>query len=450
MPRDAAEAEIKKAYRKLAMQYHPDRNNGDKAAEEKFKEITEAYDVLRDAEQRAAYDRFGEAALRGGVGGGGGGGGGFTHFDLSDALNIFMRDFGGLGGFDAFFGGGQRSQRDRRRGPDLKVALRLTFAEVASGVTKSVRVRTLDVCATCQGTGAKPGTRPSPCGTCGGSGEVRRHAQSMFGQFVSVSPCPTCAGDGTVIAQPCSACHGEGRVKAEKTVQIDVPAGVADHHYLTVRGQGVPGPRNGPAGDLVAVLEIQEDPRFERHGEDLVFDLPVSFSQAALGAEVEIPTPYGPAPLKLQRGTQTGTIYRLRTKGLPRLGEGGRGDLHVRIHVWTPTDLTSEQERLLRALQQVEGAPPSEENAGRKFWNQVREAFGAGGAGGGGGGGGEARERLPLLQDRRRRDTGGHRQAGGTLGRLPGHPPSGADPHPDHPDAPHRFAQRCAGPRPAR
>ena len=288
-----------------------------------------------------------------------------------------MRDFGGLGGFDAFFGGGERARRDRRRGPDLKVALRLTFAEVATGTTKSVRLRTLDVCPTCKGSGATPGTRASACATCGGSGEVRRHAQSMFGQFVSVSPCPTCAGEGTVVADPCATCRGDGRVKAEKTVQIDVPAGVADHHYLNLRGQGVPGPRNGPPGDLVAVLEIKEDPRFERRGEDLIYDLPVSFSQAALGTEVEIPTPYGPTMLKLQRGSQTGTVYRLRGKGLPRLGEGGHGDLHVRIHVWTPTDLTSEQERLLRELQQVEGAAPSAETAGKKFWQQIREAFGA-------------------------------------------------------------------------
>ncbi|PYP70478.1 MAG: molecular chaperone DnaJ [Gemmatimonadetes bacterium] len=377
VPRDAPEADIKKAYRKLAMQYHPDRNHGDKAAEEKFKEITEAYDVLRNQEQRAAYDRYGEAALRGGGGAGGAGGFGFSHFDISDALNIFMRDFGGLGGFDAFFGGGERARRDRRRGPDLKVALRLTFAEVATGTTKSVRLRTLDVCPTCKGSGATPGTRASACATCGGSGEVRRHAQSMFGQFVSVSPCPTCAGEGTVVVDPCATCRGDGRVKAEKTVQIDVPAGVADHHYLNLRGQGVPGPRNGPPGDLVAVLEIKEDPRFERRGEDLIYDLPVSFSQAALGTEVEIPTPYGPTMLKLQRGSQTGTVYRLRGKGLPRLGEGGHGDLHVRIHVWTPTDLTSEQERLLRELQQVEGAAPSAETAGKKFWQQIREAFGA-------------------------------------------------------------------------
>lgn len=369
---DASEAAIKKAYRKLAMESHPDRNK-DAGAEERFKEITEAYEVLRDPEQRALYDRYGEAGLRGA----GAATGGFTHFDLSEALNIFMRDFGGLGGFDAFFGGGERTRRDRRRGADLKVSLRLTLAEVATGTTKSVKMKTLDTCDVCKGTGGRAGAKATPCSTCGGTGEVRRAAQSMFGQFVSVSPCPTCGGEGTVIKDPCPACRGDGRVKAEKTVQLDVPAGVADHHYLTVRGQGVPGPRNGPPGDLIAVLEIVEDPRFERHGDDLVYDLPVSFSQAALGAEVEIPTPYGSAPLKVQPGTQTGTMYRLRGKGLPRLGESGHGDLHVRIQVWTPTRLTPEQEEKLRELQKVEGAPPTAESVGRGFWNKIREAFGA-------------------------------------------------------------------------
>jgi len=369
VPREASEADIKKAYRRLAMEYHPDRNDGDKAAEEKFKQITEAYEVLRDPDKRAAYDRYGEAGLRGG------GASGFSHFDLSEALSVFMRDFGNLGGFDALFGGGERTQREQRRGPDVKVTLRLTLDEVATGTTKSVRLKTLEPCATCGGSGAKPGTKAKTCGTCGGSGEVRRQVQSLFGQLLTVSPCPTCAGEGTVVAEPCPACRGDGRVKAEKTLSIDVPAGVADHHYLTMRGQGVPGPRNGPRGDLVAVLEIAEDPRFERHGDDLVVDLPVSFSQAALGAELEVPTPYGPTTLRVQRGTQAGTVYRIRGKGLPRVGEAGRGDLHVRVHVWTPDKLTPEQERLFKQLAEHEGKPPSED-AAKVFWKQVKGALG--------------------------------------------------------------------------
>jgi len=371
VPRDAAEAEIKKAYRKLAMECHPDRNNGDKAAEERFKLVTEAYEVLRDPEKRAAYDRYGHQGLRGGAGGGGAG---FSsvHFDLSEALSVFMRDFGLGGGFDTLFGGGQR--RDRRRGHDIKVGLKLTLAEVASGTTKTVRIKSLEPCPECSGTGAKPGTEPVKCRTCGGSGEVRHHAQSLFGQFLTVSPCPTCAGEGTVLHSPCARCGGDGRVKGEKTIQIDVPAGVADHHYLTLRGQGVPGPRNGPPGDLIAVLDIKEDPRFERHGDDLVYDLGITFTQAALGAEVHVPTPFGQTTLRIEPGTQTGMAYRVRAKGLPRLGEGGHGDLHVRIHVWTPTKLTSEQRKVLETLSEIEDAPPEKESG--KFWDTIRRALG--------------------------------------------------------------------------
>jgi len=375
--RDASEADIKKAYRKLAMECHPDRNNGDKSSEEKFKLVSEAYEVLRDPAKRTAYDRYGMASVgRGGGGGQGAGGGGFSsmHFDLSEALMVFMRDFGisDSGGFENLFGGGQG--RDRRRGHDIKVGLKLTLAEVATGTTKTVRIKSLESCPECAGSGAAPGTLPVRCGTCGGSGEVRHQAQSLFGQFLTVSPCPTCAGDGTVVPSPCDRCGGDGRVKSEKTIQIDVPAGVADHHYLTLRGQGVPGPRNGPRGDLIAVLDIKEDPRFERHGDDLVFDLGITFTQAALGAEVQVPTPFGQTTLRVEPGTQTGMAYRLRAKGLPRLGEGGHGDMHVRIHVWTPTKLTAEQRKLLEKLSEVEDAPPEKESG--KFWDTIRRALG--------------------------------------------------------------------------
>src|SRR5438046_4791497 len=374
--RDAGEAEIKKAYRGVAMEHHPDRVAAEEktAAEEKFKQITEAYEVLRDPEKRAEYDRYGVAGVRGA--GAAGGGFGFAHFDLSEALNIFMRDFGGLGGLDACFGGGERTRRDRQRGQDLKVTLELTLDEVAKGAAKTVRLRTLDRCTACGGTGAADGARPTTCGTCDGPGEVRRAARSMFGQFVSVSPCPSCAGEGTVIQQPCPKGEGDGRVRADKELEINVAAGVADHHYLTMRGHGVPGPRNGPAGDLIAVLDIAEDPRFERQGDDLIYDVPVSFTQAALGAEVGIPTPYGDTNLAIAPGTQTGAVCRLRGKGLPRVGEGGRGDLHVRVHVWTPVKLTAEQRALLEQLAKIESKPPAEGHTGKKFWEQLRQAFG--------------------------------------------------------------------------
>ena len=335
--RTATEAEIKKAYRKLAMEYHPDRNSSPDA-EARFKEITEAYEVLRDPQKRAAYDRYGKA----GVAGGGSGGFGYHHVDLSEALEIFMRDFGGLGGLESIFGGA-RAQAESRRGQDIRVTVRLTLTEVATGVKRNVRLKTLDRCEHCAGSGARPGTKPSPCTTCGGSGEVRRAARSMFGQFVSVSPCPTCAGEGVVVLEPCEVCRGDGRVRGERTVAVEIPPGVAANNYLTLRGQGAAGPRNGPNGDLLVMLDIKEDDRFVRQGNDLVYELLLSFSQSALGGEFHVPTPYGEERVRVPAGTQTDTVLRLKGKGLPALGQHGTGDLMIRVHVWTPEKLTDEQ-----------------------------------------------------------------------------------------------------------
>jgi molecular chaperone DnaJ len=364
--REATEVEIKKAYRKLAMEYHPDRNPSPEA-EARFKEITEAYEVLRDPQKRSAYDRFGKAGV------GGAGGFNYHHVDLSEALNIFMRDFGGLGGFESIFGGG-RARQDHRRGQDVRVTLKLTLAEVATGVKKSVRLKTLDRCTVCDGSGAKAGTKPTTCTTCGGSGEVRRQARSMFGQFVSVSPCPTCAGEGTVIATPCEVCRGEGRVRGDRTVAVEIPAGVASNNYLTLRGQGAVGPRNGPSGDLLVMLDIKEDERFERQGDDLYHDFLLSFSQAALGGTFTVPTPYGDEEVKIPSGTQTETMLRLRGRGLPVLGQNAKGDLLVRVHVWTPERLSVEQERLFRELAKTEGEPPKRSPG---FWSKLKEALGA-------------------------------------------------------------------------
>ena len=347
------------------MEYHPDRNK-EAEAESRFKEITEAYEVLRDPQKRAAYDRYGKAGV------GGAGGFGFHHVDLSEALNIFMRDFGGMGGFESIFGG--RSREDTRRGQDVRVTVKLTLAEVAAGVKKNVKLRSLERCGNCAGSGAKPGSRPTTCGTCNGSGEVRRAARSMFGQFVSVSPCPTCAGEGTVIAQPCEVCRGEGRIKGEKTVTVDVPAGVSSNNYLTLRGQGAVGPRNGPSGDLLVMLDIREDERFERNGDDLFYDLSLSFSQAALGGEFTVPTPYGDEQIRIPPGTQPETVLRLKSKGLPVLGQNARGDLLIRVHVWTPERLSEEQERLFQELAKLEGEPPKRSPG---FWSKLKEALGA-------------------------------------------------------------------------
>jgi molecular chaperone DnaJ len=365
--RDASETEIKKAYRKLAMEFHPDRNPAPES-EARFKEITEAYEVLRDPQKRAAYDRYGKAGV-----GGAAGGFGFHHVDLTEALNIFMRDFGGMGGFESLFGGG-RARTDTRRGQDVRVTVKLTLAEVASGVKKTVRFKSPDRCTACEGTGAKPGTRPATCSTCGGSGEVRRAARSMFGQFVSVSPCPTCAGDGVVVLDACDVCRGEGRMRAERTVTVEVPAGVSGNNYLTLRGQGAAGPRNGPAGDLLVMLDIKDDERFERQGDDLIFDLPLSFSQVALGIDVTVPTPYGEETVRIAAGTQPETVVRLRGRGLPVLGQSSKGDLIVRVHVWTPERLSAEQERLFQELAKLEGEPPKRSPG---FWSKLKEALGA-------------------------------------------------------------------------
>jgi molecular chaperone DnaJ len=371
VPRDATEADIKKAYRRLAMDYHPDRNDGDKAAEERFKEVSEAYDVLRDPQKRAQYDRYGSAGL-----GAGRGGFGFHAFDLSEALTMFMRDFGGFAGFENIFGV-ERGGHGRRRGPDVQVTLRITLDEVASGAARKVKLRTLDSCPQCGGAGAKPGQKPRRCGTCGGSGEVRRAAQSFFGQFVSVSACPTCHGEGTVVKDPCEHCRGEGRVRVERVVEIEIPAGVSANNYLTLRGQGAAGPRNAPPGDLIVAIEVEDDARFERRGDDLLYDLLISFSQAALGAEVSVPSPTGPVTVRVPAGVQSGSILTARGRGLPSLAHGGKGDLHVRIQVWTPQRLTAEQSEAFQRLAPLEGELPQGESLGRGFWKRVKEALGA-------------------------------------------------------------------------
>jgi len=368
--RAASDDEIKKAYRKLAMQYHPDRNNGSREAEERFKEITEAYDVLRDPNKRAAYDRYGEAGLRGGAGGAG-----FHHVDLSEALGIFMRDFGAFSGLGDLFGAaGGRRQGDSRTGSDVKFTVELTLHEVATGVEKTFNAKLLDPCDRCEGSGAEQGTKAQRCATCGGSGEVRRAQRSFFGQFVSVAPCPTCAGEGTVIAAPCKKCRGEGRVRGDHSFPVQIPAGVATGQYMTLRGMGNAGPRGGPRGDVLVVFEVADDPRFERDGEDLYCEVLVSYPQLVLGADVEVPAVTTTVSLRVPAGTQSGQVFNVRGRGLPRVNASGVGDLHVRVQLWTPDSVTREEEALLRKLAETHTAPQSREKG---FWTRMKEALGA-------------------------------------------------------------------------
>jgi len=368
--RAASDDEVKKAYRKLAMQYHPDRNNGSREAEEKFKEITEAYDVLRDPNKRAAYDRYGEAGLRGGAGGAG-----FHHVDLSEALGIFMRDFGAFSGLGDLFGApGGRRQGNSRAGSDVKLTVELTLQEVATGVQKTFNAKLLDPCDRCEGSGAEQGTKAQRCSTCGGSGEVRRAQRSFFGQFVSVAPCPTCAGEGTVIAAPCKKCKGEGRTRGDHAIPVQIPAGVATGQYMTLRGMGNAGPRGGPRGDVLVVFDVADDPRFERDGEDLYCEVLVSYPQLVLGDDVEVPAVTTTVSLRIPPGTQSGQVFNVRGRGLPRVNASGVGDLHVRVQLWTPDSVTRDEEALLRKLAETHKAPESREKG---FWTRMREALGA-------------------------------------------------------------------------
>lgn len=350
LERNASEAEMKRAYRKLAMKYHPDKNQGDAEAEKKFKEAAEAYSVLNDAQKRSQYDQFGHAATEGagqGVGGFGSG-----DFDLSDALRTFME---GVGSFEDFFGGGGPRSR-RATGGDLKVTLQLALEEIATGVSKMIKIKRWNPCDTCAGTGAEPGTMPSRCSACNGSGQLKQISKSLFGQFVNVVQCANCGGTGEVVSSPCRKCSGEGRRKEASQIKVDVPSGVATGNYMTLRGEGNKGSRGSEAGDLIVFFEEKEHEFFRRHGSDIIAELEISFSQAALGDSVEVPTLGGSAKLSIPGGIQSGQVLRMRGKGLSELRGSYRGDELVKIQVKTPTKLNSKQKNLLEELAASNGS----------------------------------------------------------------------------------------------
>jgi len=349
--RDASEAEIKKAYRKLAVKYHPDRNPDDPGAAEKFREATEAYEVLKDAEQRARYDQFGHAAFE--QGGGFGGGFGAGGFDMNDALESFLRNFGGFG--DMFGGGMNGGGMGGRgaaanRGHDLQVKVELTLDEVAAGARKKIKLRKQVRCGACAGSGSRPGSAPSSCAQCNGMGRVRQVRRTLLGQMVSEAVCPRCQGRGHVVTDPCVECHGTGTLRGEETVEVRIPKGVASGNFMELAGRGDAGQFGGPAGDLRVVMVVKEHEIFERHGDDLLVDLPVSPVDLALGARIEVPTLDGRVALKIPAGTQTHKIFRLRGKGLPRLNHSGHGDQLVRVIAWTPRDLDGGLKRDFEAL----------------------------------------------------------------------------------------------------
>ncbi len=354
LDRKASDTEIKKAYRKLAVKYHPDRNTEDADAAEKFREATEAYEVLKDPEKRAQYDRFGHAAEGAGLGGAGGfGAGGFgggMEMDLNEALRRFMQDFG-MG--DMFGGGGGAADEGpRRQGRNLQVRLKLTLAEAATGVTKKIKVQKQVPCPKCQGSGAAPGSKPQTCGTCRGVGRVRQVRQSLLGQMVTETACPACGGRGQRIGDPCGDCRGTGTIRGEETLEITVPAGVTSGNYMELRGKGDTGEQGGPPGSLRVVMDVQDDPVFERHEDDVLLDVPVSPVDLMLGTRITVPTLEGKVAVKIPPGTQTHKIFRLRGKGIPHLERGGRGDQLVRVIAWTPADLSKDQIRQLQELRE--------------------------------------------------------------------------------------------------
>ncbi len=364
--RQAGPEEIKKAYRKLAIRFHPDKNKGDKQAEEKFKEVGEAYAVLADPQKRANYDRFGHAAPASG-----GFGGGFD-FDLSDALRIFME--GGFGGFADIFGGGRATSRERlRRGSDLQIPLKLDLEDIASGGTKKIKISRLKTCEECGGSGATRGSQPAVCSTCQGRGEVRHVSRSFLGQFVQTAACPACGGVGEVVVDKCPKCNGEGRYKGEVTLSVNIPAGVSAGNYLTLRGQGNAGLRAGQPGDVYIVVEEKPHEHFDRHGDDILYRLLLSFPQVALGDEVEIPSLYGRVKITIPPGIQSGKILRLKGKEIKHLNNSGAGDQLVLINLYTPTRMNARERKLFEELAGCEGVRPREEE--KSFFRKVKDAF---------------------------------------------------------------------------
>lgn len=372
--KNATSDEIKKAYRKVAMMYHPDRNPGNKEAEEKFKEAAEAYEVLSDPDKKARYDRYGHAAFAPGSGG------------FSGSQNVNMEDifsqFGDIFGddlFGSFFGGGGRRSSGGRghgsRGSNLRIKLKLNYEEMAKGVTKNIKVKKYVPCNTCNGSGAKDKGSIQTCSTCGGSGQVRKVTNTFLGQMQTVSTCPTCNGEGSTITSKCSVCKGEGRVYGEETVNINIPAGVQEGMQLSLSGKGNAGERGGMPGDLIVLIEEEAHKELQRDGLNVAYELHISFPDAVFGTQVEVPTIDGRAKIKIPPGTQSGKIFRLKGKGFPEVNGYGRGDQLIHVNVWTPQHITHEEKEMLNQLNGSPNFKPQPSKSEKSFFDKVKEVF---------------------------------------------------------------------------
>jgi len=375
--KSATKEEIKKAYRKTALKYHPDRNEGDKAAEEKFKEAAEAYEVLSDENKKARYDRFGHAGVDNGAGGGGFGGFG-GGMSVEDIFEQFGDIFGGGGSpFGDIFGGGRSRARrgGGRPGSNLRVTVKLTLDEIANGVTKKIKVKKYNKCDSCGGNGAKDASSMNTCNTCGGQGVVRRVTQTILGQMQTTSTCPGCQGAGQTITAKCTKCKGDGRAYGEETISIDIPAGVSEGVQLSMNGAGNAGERGGPNGSLLINIAEKPHEKLVRDGQNVIFPLFINFADAALGTKVEVPTIDGKARITIPPGTQAGKVFRLKGKGLPSLQGYAKGDQLIDVNVWTPKDLTKEEKEILEKLRESENFKPNLQKLEKSFFERMKEFF---------------------------------------------------------------------------
>ena len=364
--RGASEDEIKKAYKKMARKYHPDLNPGDKTAEEKFKEVNEAYEVLSDADKKARYDQYGHAGVDPNFGAGGFGGGFDGSFDFGDLGDIFGSFFGGG------FGGGRRTNPNApQRGESIRMSIAISFEEAAFGCEKAVTVERYETCDTCHGNGCAPGTSPEVCPDCHGTGTVQVRRQTPMGVFATSYPCPKCGGKGRIIHQPCKDCRGSGMVRKKKTIQASIPAGIDNGQTISIRGQGNAGKNGGPAGDLLITITVRPHELFRREGTSVLCEAPITFTQAVLGAELEIPTIDGKVKYTLPEGTQSGTTFRLKGKGIPSINGRGRGDQYVTVYIETPKNLNKEQKEALKKFAETMGESNYEEQ--KKFFKKFKK-----------------------------------------------------------------------------